>query len=110
ATYIPESHALWESLGEDGEAIETFALANFDSIEECIGNVSDLLGMCPLEGALKPKSKAAHQAVFTGKWMGRTKAVARTRMTYQKGAGVTMELAVRSEDQGVSELMVAAIA
>ncbi|KAJ1663361.1 coatomer subunit gamma [Coemansia sp. RSA 1813] len=110
ATYIPDSHALWESLGEDGEAIETFALANFDSIEECITNVAELLGMCPLEGALKPKSKAAHQAVFTGKWMGRTKAVARTRMTYQKGAGVTMELAVRSEDQGVSELVVAAIA
>ncbi|KAJ2521161.1 coatomer subunit gamma [Coemansia sp. RSA 1939] len=110
ATYIPDSHTLWESLGADAEAIETFALASFDSIEDCITNVAELLGMCPLEGALKPKSKAAHQAVFTGKWMGRTKAVARTRMTYQKGAGVTMELAVRCEDQGVSELMVAAIA
>ncbi|KAI9506836.1 coatomer subunit gamma [Coemansia spiralis] len=110
STYIPDSHSLWEVLGQDAEAIETFALANFDGIEECITKVNDLLGMSPLDGALKPKSKAAHQAVFTGKWMGRVKTVARTRMTYQKGAGVTMELAVRSEDQGVSELMVAAIA
>ncbi|KAJ1893002.1 coatomer subunit gamma [Kickxella alabastrina] len=110
ATYIPDSQALWEALGTDGETIETFALANFDSIEECITKVSDLLGMCPLEGALKPKSKAAHQAVFTGRWLGRTRAVARTRMTYQKGTGVTMELAVRSEDHTVSELVVSAIA
>ncbi|KAJ2238218.1 coatomer subunit gamma [Coemansia sp. RSA 1722] len=110
ATYIPDSHSLWETLGTDGEAIETFALASFDSIEECVTKVCDLLGMCPLEGALKPKSKAAHQAVFTGRWLGRTRAVARTRMTYQKGAGVTMELAVRSEDRNVSELVVSAVA
>ncbi|KAJ2079194.1 coatomer subunit gamma [Coemansia sp. RSA 988] len=110
ATYIPDSQTLWETLGQAGEAVETFALANFDSIEECVERVSDLLGMCPLEGALKPTSKAAHQAVFTGKWMGATRTVARTRMTYQKGSGVTMELAVRSEDQGVSELVVSAIA
>ncbi|KAJ1724732.1 coatomer subunit gamma [Coemansia erecta] len=110
ATYIPDSHTLWESLGVDGEAVETFALASFDSIEECVSKVCDLLGMCPLEGALKPKSKAAHQAVFTGRWLGRTRAVARTRMTYQKGAGVTMELAVRSEDRNISELVVSAIA
>ncbi|KAJ2741637.1 coatomer subunit gamma [Coemansia sp. BCRC 34301] len=109
ATYIPDSHALWEAL-EPSEAIESFALSSFGSIEECIGNVADLLNMCPLEGALKPKSKAAHQAVFTGKWLGRAKTVARTRMTYQKGAGVTMELAVRSEDAAVSELVVSAIA
>ncbi|KAJ1828313.1 coatomer subunit gamma [Coemansia sp. RSA 2599] len=110
ATYIPDSHALWESLGADGEAIETFALASFDSIEDCVAKVCELLGMCPLEGALKPKSKAAHQAVFTGRWLGRTRAIARTRMTYQKGAGVTMELAVRSEDRNVSELVVSAVA
>ncbi|KAI8325326.1 coatomer subunit gamma [Martensiomyces pterosporus] len=110
ATYLPDSHALWESLGEDAESIETFALANFDSIQECTSKVVELLGMCPLEGALTPKSKAAHQAVFTGKWLGRSKAVARARMTYQKGAGVTMEIAVRSEEQAVGELVVSAIA
>ncbi|KAJ2861984.1 coatomer subunit gamma [Coemansia aciculifera] len=109
ATYIPDSEALWESL-EDGESIETFALSSFSSIEECITKVCDLLNMCPLDGALTPRSKAAHKAAFTGKWMGRAKTVARTRMTYQKGAGVTMELAVRSEDPAVSELVVSAIA
>ncbi|KAJ2629996.1 coatomer subunit gamma, partial [Coemansia sp. RSA 1694] len=109
ATYIPDSHALWEALAAS-EAVESFALSSFGSIEECVGKVCELLGMCPLEGALRPKSKAAHQAVFTGKWLGRAKTVARTRMTYQKGAGVTMELAVRSEDPAVSELVVSAIA
>ncbi|KAJ2264002.1 coatomer subunit gamma [Coemansia sp. RSA 376] len=108
-TYIPDSDALWESL-EGGESIETFALSSFESIEECITKVCDLLNMCPLEGALSPRSKAAHKAAFTGKWMGRAKTVARTRMTYQKGAGVTMELTVRSEDPTVSELVVSAIA
>ncbi|KAJ2710713.1 coatomer subunit gamma [Coemansia spiralis] len=110
ATYIPDSHALWEALGADSEAVEVFALAAFDSIEACMASVAALLGMCPLEGALRPKSKAAHQAVFTGKWMGAAKTVARTRMTFQKGTGVTMELAVRSEDPSVSELVVAAVA
>ncbi|KAJ1964672.1 coatomer subunit gamma [Dipsacomyces acuminosporus] len=110
ATYLPDSHALWETLGQDAESIETFALANFDSIQECTAKVVELLGMCPLEGALAPKSKAAHQAVFTGKWMGKSKAVARARMTYQKGAGVTMELAVRGEEPAVGELVISAIA
>ncbi|KAJ2773551.1 coatomer subunit gamma [Coemansia nantahalensis] len=110
ATYIPDSHALWEALGADSEAVEVFALAAFDGIEACITSVAALLGMCPLDGALKPKSKAAHQAVFTGKWMGAAKTVARTRMTFQKGSGVTMELAVRSEDPSVSQLVVAAVA
>ncbi|KAJ2159338.1 coatomer subunit gamma [Coemansia sp. RSA 552] len=109
-TYIADSHALWESLGADSECIETFALANFDSLAECVTSVCELLGMFPLEGALKPKSKGAHQAVFTGKWMGAQRTVARTRMTFQKGSGVTMELAVRSEDAEVSELIVSAIA
>ncbi|KAJ2895075.1 coatomer subunit gamma [Coemansia aciculifera] len=109
ATYIPESQALWEALAAS-ESVESFALSSFASIEECVAKVCDLLSMCPLEGALKPKSKAAHQAVFTGKWLGRAKTVARTRMTFQKGAGVTMELAVRSEDPAVSELVVSAIA
>lgn len=109
ATYLADSHALWESLSGN-EALETFGLASFDSIEECVGKVCELLGMCPLEGALAPKSRAAHQAVFTGKWVGRAKTVARARMTYQKGAGVTMELAVRSEEQEASELVVSAVA
>ncbi|KAJ1951380.1 coatomer subunit gamma [Linderina macrospora] len=110
ATYIPDSHALWESLGDSAQSVETFALSNFDSIKECTEKVVELLGMCPLEGALAPKSKAAHQAVLTGKWLGKSKTVARARMTYQKGAGVTMELAVRSEEPSVSELVVSAIA
>ncbi|KAJ1871410.1 coatomer subunit gamma [Coemansia sp. RSA 990] len=110
AAYLPNSQALWEAMGADAEFLETFGLASFDSIASCIASVAELLGMCPLEGALTPTSKAAHQAVFTGRWMGGAKTVARTRMTYQKGAGVTMELAVRSEDPAVSELMVSAIA
>ncbi|KAJ2781767.1 coatomer subunit gamma [Coemansia javaensis] len=109
ATYLPESHALWETLGAASEAVEVFALAAFDSIEACVASVAALLGMWPLEGALRPKSKAAHQAVFTGRWMGAAKVVARTRMTYQKGAGVTMELAVRSEEAAVSALVVGSV-
>ncbi|KAJ2735983.1 coatomer subunit gamma [Coemansia sp. BCRC 34962] len=108
-TYIPASDALWESLAES-ESVETFALSSFSGIEECVSKVADLLNMCPLDNALAPRSKAAHKAAFTGKWLGRAKTVARTRMAYQKGAGVTMELAVRSEDPAVSELVVSAIA
>ncbi|KAJ2700272.1 coatomer subunit gamma, partial [Coemansia sp. IMI 209128] len=109
ATYIPDSDTLWESLAES-ESVETFALSSFSSIEECVAKVCDLLNMCPLDNALAPRSKAAHKAAFTGKWLGHAKTVARTRMAYQKGAGVTMELAVRSEDPAVSELVVSAIA
>ncbi|KAJ2811845.1 coatomer subunit gamma [Coemansia furcata] len=109
ATYLPDSDALWEALAES-EAVETFALSSFTSIEECIASVSELLNMCPLDNALAPRSKAAHKAAFTGKWLGQAKTIARTRMAFQKGAGVTMELAVRSEDPAVSELVVSAIA
>ncbi|KAJ2312567.1 coatomer subunit gamma, partial [Coemansia sp. RSA 2611] len=44
AAYLPDSQALWEALGDDAESVETFALANFDGIEECVGRVADLLG------------------------------------------------------------------
>ncbi|KAJ2006333.1 coatomer subunit gamma [Coemansia thaxteri] len=110
--YLPDAAAgLWDALGADSEAVETFALASFDSIEDCLARVCELLAMSPADpAALKPRSKAAHQAVFTGKWLGRARTVARTRMTYQKGSGVTMELAVRSEDADASEAVVGAIA
>ncbi|KAJ1679024.1 coatomer subunit gamma, partial [Spiromyces aspiralis] len=108
-TYLANAKGLWDTFGTDGEAIETLALTDFSTLQECAAKVVNLLGMYPLEGALQPNNDHAHQAVMTGSWMGKQKVVARARMAKQ-GKEIHLELAVRSEDQELSQLVLSAIA
>ena len=67
--------------------------------------------MEPLGGTESPASASVHtlnlSGIVTG---GGGKVLARARMTYASGTGVTLELAVRAEQESAARLVISAIA
>lgn len=66
--------------------------------------------MQPLGGSEEPQSSSVHELQLSGLVAGRGgKVLVRCRMTFSKGQGVTLELAVRAEKEESANLVVAAI-
>jgi coatomer protein complex subunit gamma len=66
--------------------------------------------MEPLGGTESPSSNSVHTLNLSGIVAGGGgKVLARCRMTFASGAGVTLELSVRSESDEVGRLVMAAI-
>lgn len=67
--------------------------------------------MEPLGGSEIPTSPSVHTLNLSGLVCGGGgKVLARCRMTYQAGAGVTLELTVRAEKEPAVRLIIGAIA
>lgn len=70
----------------------------------------EVLGMEPLGGTEQPASTSVHTLNMSGMVAGGGgKVLARCRMTFQSGQGVTLELAVRAEQDAAVQLVMAAI-
>jgi coatomer protein complex subunit gamma len=67
--------------------------------------------MEPLGGSEVPSSTSVHTLNLSGLVCGGGgKVLARSRMTFAAGQGVTMELAVRAEQADAAQLVISAIA
>lgn len=137
-TYISNFADVWEQLAET-EALETFALEKdkapslkgkdtfhvgqteclfMSQVSHCLQflfaaactSIIDLLGMQALEDSALPKSNTVHTLILSGMFIGGVKVLARSRMTFSPATGVAFELAVRSEDENVSQIVLGAIA
>ncbi|KAG9085136.1 coatomer subunit gamma [Ceratobasidium sp. UAMH 11750] len=101
--------AEWERLGAV-EVVETFALGAMESIKAACDSLIEILGMEPLGGTEVPTSKSVHTLQLSGLVVGGGgKVLARCRMTYAAGDGVTLELGVRAEKEEAARLVVGAI-
>lgn len=66
--------------------------------------------MEPLGGTEQPTSNSVHTLNLSGLVCGGAgKVLARCRMTFQAGTGVTLELGVRAENEGAAGLVIGAI-
>ena len=65
--------------------------------------------MQALEGSETPKNKNVHTLLLSGNFLDGSKVLARCRMTYNANSGVAFELAVRSSDENVSQIVLLAI-
>ncbi|KAG8775133.1 coatomer subunit gamma [Ceratobasidium sp. 428] len=102
-------NAEWERLGAV-EVVETFALGAMESIKAACDSLIEILGMEPLGGTEIPTSKSVHTLQLSGLVVGGGgKVLARCRMTYAAGDGVTLELGVRAEKEEAARLVVGAI-
>ncbi|KAG8707057.1 coatomer subunit gamma [Ceratobasidium sp. 395] len=102
-------NAEWERLGAV-EIVETFALGAMESIKAACDSLIEILGMEPLGGTEIPTSKSVHTLQLSGLVVGGGgKVLARCRMTYAAGDGVTLELGVRAEKEEAARLVVGAI-
>jgi coatomer protein complex subunit gamma len=118
----------WDKLGSTGiELVETFALGAMESIKgascqselvsvyqrftvAACDSLIEILGMEPLGGTENPTSKSVHTLQLSGLVVGGGgKVLARCRMTYAAGDGVTLELGVRAEREEAARLVVGAI-
>ena len=90
---------------------ETFALTALDSLKTACDSILEILGMEALGGTEIPQSPTVHTLNMSGLVAGGGgKVLARARMTFQSGKGVTMELTVRAEQESAAQLVLNAIA
>ncbi|KIP11750.1 hypothetical protein PHLGIDRAFT_17901 [Phlebiopsis gigantea 11061_1 CR5-6] len=100
----------WDRLRGGASVTETFSLPAMQSLKAACESIIEILNMQPLGGSEDPQSPSVHTLQLSGLVAGGGgKALVQCRMTYLKGQGVTLELAVRAEKQESADLVVAAI-
>ncbi|KAJ2918352.1 hypothetical protein MD484_g2065, partial [Candolleomyces efflorescens] len=113
--YIIPSYATfgseWDRMRSGPSATETFLLGAMESLKAACESIVEVLNMEPLGGSEVPTSDSVHTLQLSGLATGGGgKVLARCRMTFSRGTGVTIELGVRAEKQEVVDLVVSAIA
>ncbi|GJE86234.1 coatomer subunit gamma [Phanerochaete sordida] len=100
----------WDRLRGGVNVTETFSLPAMDSLKAACDSIIEILNMQPLGGSEDPQSPTVHTLQLSGLVAGGGgKVLVRSRMTYAKGQGVALELAIRAEKQESANLVVAAI-
>ncbi|CAB4485224.1 uncharacterized protein OCT59_003972 [Rhizophagus irregularis] len=108
-TYISDFSSAWDSVGEEGQVVETFALTASKSLKDSCTTLIELLGMSPVENSGTPTSSSVHTLMLSGTFLGGIKVLAKNRMTFAPSTGVTMELSVRSPSEEISRIVIGAV-
>ncbi|KAL6986883.1 hypothetical protein U1Q18_040971 [Sarracenia purpurea var. burkii] len=94
----------WESMGPDYERVDEYGLGPRESLAEAVSAVINLLGMQPCEGTeVVPSNSRSHTCLLSGVFMGNVKVLARLSFGIDGPKDVAMKLAVRSEDESISD-------
>lgn len=114
-TPVGDFRTAWEQLGAEGEVLESFVLSA-KSVSEAAAGVFEALGLAPCENTGTVKAGATkHGAFLSGTFLGDVKVLARLQLTAEAGeggaagGGCLLKIAIRSEDRGVSELLLSTI-
>ncbi|KAH8997419.1 adaptin N terminal region-domain-containing protein [Lactarius akahatsu] len=101
----------WDRLRTGASMTETFTLSSMESIKAACDSIIDILNMEALGGTQHPPAgTAVHTLQLSGLLTGGGgKILARCRMTFSRGEGVTLELGARGEKQEACQLVIAAI-
>jgi len=101
----PNPQGLWEELGVANQNVEKYALNTFKTLEQACKEIATFLNMTPCgQTNYQPgvSSKAKHLLFLSGKFLGDTQVIARSRMKLNPSGGVAMELTVRSQNSDVN--------
>lgn len=94
----------WESMGPDFERVDEYGLGPRDSLTEAVNAVISLLGMQPCEGTeVVASNSRSHTCLLSGVYIGNVKVLVRLSFGIDAQKEVAMKLAVRSEDESVSD-------
>ncbi|XP_027191338.1 coatomer subunit gamma [Cicer arietinum] len=94
----------WESLGPDCERVDEYGLGPRESLSEAVNTVINLLGMQPCEGTeVVPPNSRSHTCLLSGVFIGDVKVLVRLSFGLDGAKDVAMKLAVRSDDETVSD-------
>lgn len=96
----------WESIGPDFERVDEYGLGPRESLAEAVGAVISLLGMQPCEGTeIVANNSRSHTCLLSGVFIGNVKVLVRLQFGIDGPKEVAMKLAVRSEDENVSDMI-----
>ncbi|RMD44158.1 hypothetical protein DV735_g939, partial [Chaetothyriales sp. CBS 134920] len=102
---------IWEGVGANGEeASETLALENLKSLADATEQISSVLSLQPLEGTDVALSQTTHQLKLYGKSVSGGRVAALVKMAYSAKTGVTTKIQVRTEEAGLAQAILSAIA
>ncbi|KAH1072312.1 hypothetical protein J1N35_024640 [Gossypium stocksii] len=94
----------WESMGSDCERVDEYGLGPRENLAEAVNAVINLLGMQPCEGTeVVPSNSRSHTCLLSGVYIGNVKVLVRLQFGIDGPKDVAMKLAVRSEDEAVSD-------
>lgn len=94
----------WESLGADFERVDEYGLGVRESLSEAVQAVISLLGMQACEGTdVVSSNSRSHTCLLAGRFIGNVQVLVRLSFGIDGPKQVAMKLAVRSEDQFVSD-------
>ncbi|EPS42657.1 hypothetical protein H072_3377 [Dactylellina haptotyla CBS 200.50] len=105
--------AVWEQVGTAGEEVtETYGLPQetVKTLEDACNLLVSALSLQPMEGTDVPMSTSSHALKLFGKTISGGKVIAMVKMVYSSKSGVTVKITVRSEESGVGQLVVSAVA
>ncbi|KAJ3193196.1 Coatomer subunit gamma-2 [Irineochytrium annulatum] len=107
-TFVSDFQKAWEELGN--EEVETYVLSSVPNVKAAVTQVIDQLGLMPVENSNTVRDRATtHTLLMSGIFVGGIAILARCRIAFEAGAGVNMELAVRSGHEAISQMIVNAI-
>uniref|UniRef100_A0A803LP50 Coatomer subunit gamma n=1 Tax=Chenopodium quinoa TaxID=63459 RepID=A0A803LP50_CHEQI len=94
----------WDSIGDDFEKVDEYGLGPRENLTEAVNAVISLLGMQPCEGTdVVPSNSRSHTCLLSGVFIGNVKVLVRLQFGLDSNREVAMKLAVRSEDDAVSD-------
>ncbi|KAI1972539.1 coatomer subunit gamma [Ophidiomyces ophidiicola] len=103
--------SIWDELAANGEEFsETLQLSNMKGIQDATEQLIAALSLQPLEGCEIVLSNSTHTLKLYGNSITGGKVCALVRLAYTAKSGVTTKVTVRSEEEGVSSLVVTSIA
>nr|KMM64639.1 coatomer subunit gamma [Coccidioides posadasii RMSCC 3488] len=103
--------SIWDELATDGEeSSETLQLSNMKGIQDATEQLIAALCLQPLEGCEVVLSNSTHTLKLYGNSITGGKVAALVRLAYTSRTGVTTKVTVRSEEEGLSSLVVASVA
>jgi len=107
---VEDFPAAWDQIGEENEVEETYALADFKTLEVAIKNLVTYMGMRVWDRTDKvPEGKTAHTVYLAGVFRGEHQVLTRAKLALGTN-GVNMKLSVRANDKEVAEFIASAIA
>ncbi|KAI9882749.1 MAG: serine/threonine protein kinase [Watsoniomyces obsoletus] len=108
-TFAGNFGTIWEQLKGGDEEVETLQLSNVKSISDATEQLATTLSLQALEGTDVPISNSTHALKLFGKTVSGGKVAALVKMAYSAKTGVTTQITVRSEEEGVAGMVVASV-
>merc|ERR1712036_198532 len=102
----PNFQVAWDELDEAEEIQDTYVLSTIPTLEQAVKDLQKFLGLYAQEKTDKiPEGQGSHTLLLAGVFRGGHDIMAKARLVLSKD-GVTMEMTVRSNDEGAIMFMV----